>query len=392
MMFIVILIVAAAAAADYGIWCRWQARRGFTERVARIVLAAFWAVDAVPLLMNLVGHIIPDNPPAYCKTGMWIMFAWMAVIIPKTVVFVSLLANRRPVVRIAGAAAASIAVYGLLYGVICGRTDMIVSRTDIYSPRLPASFDGFRIALFSDLHIGTMIDAVTEIGRVVDTVNSLDADIVFFCGDMVNIRHAELDGTIMNILSRICSVHGTYCVTGNHDTGFYVIDTLALSCAESRRMILDKERMMGWHPVDGRSVNIRRGNDSISVTGIPFDERLGEVRHSRNIPKIDISEAYEGVDSSQYNITLVHMPQMWPQVQMLGRGDLTLSGHVHAMQIKFDIFGCPISPACLKYRLWSGLYGDAENGYLYINDGIGCVGIPARIGARPEITLITLRR
>ena len=70
-----------------------------------------------------------------------------------------------------------------------------------------------------------------------------------------------------------------------------------------------------------------------------------------------------------------------------GYSDLTLSGHIHAMQMKFGSF----SPARFMYKEWSGLYENA-NGKLYINDGIGCVGYMARFGARPEITVIELRR
>jgi len=68
--------------------------------------------------------------------------------------------------------------------------------------------------------------------------------------------------------------------------------------------------------------------------------------------------------------------------------DLTLSGHTHAMQIEV----CGVSPAVFRYRTWGGLYS-SENGFggkLYVNIGLGTVGIPMRLGATPEITVITL--
>ena len=82
---------------------------------------------------------------------------------------------------------------------------------------------------------------------------------------------------------------------------------------------------------------------------------------------------------------------MWQQIVALGRGDLTLSGHVHSMQFKMRLFGREVSPAQLMYREWSGLY-ENDDKYLYINDGIGYVGYPMRIGAYPEITVIELRK
>ena len=50
-----------------------------------------------------------------------------------------------------------------------------------------------------------------------------------------------------------------------------------------------------------------------------------------------------------------------------------------------------LSPARLMYKEWSGLYKDGDS-WLYINDGIGCVGFLARIGACPEVTLIELHK
>ena len=94
---------------------------------------------------------------------------------------------------------------------------------------------------------------------------------------------------------------------------------------------------------------------------------------------------YNNVSGSVFNITVSHIPQLWHSLHESGYSDLTLSGHVHAMQMK--IGGC--SPAKFMYNEWSGLYEDGES-RLYINDGIGCVGYFARIGARPEITIIEL--
>ncbi|MBQ2393536.1 MAG: metallophosphoesterase, partial [Alistipes sp.] len=76
-----------------------------------------------------------------------------------------------------------------------------------------------------------------------------------------------------------------------------------------------------------------------------------------------------------------------------GYGDLTLSGHTHAMQIKLPLGKrCRgLSPARIIYPRWSGRY-DQDGHTLYIGDGVGYIGYPMRIGAHPEITLITLRQ
>ena len=93
-----------------------------------------------------------------------------------------------------------------------------------------------------------------------------------------------------------------------------------------------------------------------------------------------------------FNLTVSHLPQLWPNITALGRGNLTLAGHVHSMQIKGHLFGRAFSPAQLMYDRWSGRYDDAAGNTLYINDGIGYVGFPMRLGAAPEITLFTLKK
>ena len=93
-----------------------------------------------------------------------------------------------------------------------------------------------------------------------------------------------------------------------------------------------------------------------------------------------------------FNLTVSHLPQLWPNIIALGRGNLTLAGHVHSMQIKGHLFGRAFSPAQLMYDRWSGRYDDAAGNTLYINDGIGYVGFPLRLGADPELTLFTLKK
>ena len=100
---------------------------------------------------------------------------------------------------------------------------------------------------------------------------------------------------------------------------------------------------------------------------------------------------YSAVPDSLFNITLVHLPQLWGQILETGHGDLTLSGHVHSMQFKIRPWGRGWSPASWIYEHWSGRY-DADGRTLYVNDGTGYVAYPMRLGAWPEVTLFTLKR
>ncbi len=83
-------------------------------------------------------------------------------------------------------------------------------------------------------------------------------------------------------------------------------------------------------------------------------------------------------------------PEVWDAARASGPADLTLSGHVHAMQFKIRIGNWAWSPARWMYTRWSGLY-EEEGKKLFINDGLGYVMYPMRIGTYPSITIFTLR-
>jgi predicted MPP superfamily phosphohydrolase len=267
-----------------------------------------------------------------------------------------------------------------------------VRRVDVVSAHLPNAFDGYRIAFFSDLHIGSMTSAVEMCEALVAKINSLDADLVVFGGDLVNARYDELTPELANVLGKIEARDGVIAVLGNHDTGIYVRDTLTLPIDENSRMLIERIESMGWRVVDDSTDYLVRDDDTLTVTGIGFSRELLEHRHSADVAdSLDLHAIYEGVPSEKFNITVSHMPQLWRKVYGLGYGDLVLSGHVHAMQIKGRIGRYEFSPAQLMYSEWSGLYKE-QNSHLYITDGVGSVGFHLRIGAPPEITELILRR
>ncbi len=278
---------------------------------------------------------------------------------------------------------------------LCGMTrgvrEIRIERVTLSSDRLPATFDGFRIALFSDLHVGTLPDRKRMLHKLVDTLNSLDADIVINCGDLVNYNADELDSDLVQELSRIESRHGVFAVAGNHDTGIYLRDTSALSREDSFHCVIEKQEEMGWKPLIDQTTCIGIGSDTIAITGLSFPKELEKRSHKPVTDKHMIDTVLCTVSKERYHIVLSHAPQTWDAILESGRGDLTLSGHVHSMQMKLTLGSVRLSPARFFYKRWSGLY-EAGGRYLYINDGIGCVLFPLRIGTRPEVTLIELNR
>lgn len=354
----------------------------------KTVFAAALADDLLPLVTAAIMFLPPDNPHGAVMTSMWIMWVYMISVPPRMIYLIFRLWSRRRVWRIVGGIAAATTVIILIYGTVVTRTDYRVNRIVLQYDSLPEAFDGYRVAMISDLHIGAMLNPAKECRQIVDATDALDADLVVFCGDLINIRREELSPEIRSILGSFRARDGVVSVIGNHDTGAYINDRTRTPEIETARLIAE-EGDMGWRVLDNETIWIRRGGDSISLSGISFMYEWQHDRHSGTIAAVDLKPVYADVDASSFNITLSHIPQIWDNIVAAGKADLTLSGHVHGAQFKLPAGRRGVSPAMILYKRWSGLYRQG-GACLYINDGIGCIGIPTRIGVCPEITLFEL--
>lgn len=357
----------------------------------RRILLTLWFLDALPFVYWMLTNRLfwHDNPTWMTLGSMWINYIYMLTVVARAPFSLAAAYTQsawwRGIALCLGVGAVALFIHGMA----ATRTAYDVRHVILRSDRLPEAFDGYRIVHLSDLHVGSLVRLQKEVAEVVDICNAQEADMVVFSGDLINVRHDELSPEIMNLLGSLRAEDGVFAVTGNHDRGVYVRDTLTITTAFTTSVVMHAEREAGWHVLDDSSTYIHRGEDSIALTGISFSEQLQEKRHSSNLPDVELSHAYQGVSKGDFNITIAHIPQLWDRILEEGYADLTLSGHVHAMQLKIPIGRRGISPSRLLYKRWSGLY-EKRNRWLYINDGIGLAMYPMRLGAPPEITIIEL--
>lgn len=382
MLFLMTLFLSLLAiAADCVHFYR---RRRRKNPASRTLIAWIVVTDALPVISSVISALSRDNGTELMYVYMWLFWGWIITVLPRLAFYVfNFIHLRRTGYAVAGAL-----VLFFLWGTTWGRTRIHVNRVEICSERIPEAFDGYRFVQITDTHVGTLVRPGRELTRLADSVNALRPDAVFFTGDLVNIRAEELDERVMALLRRIEGP--VWSVTGNHDAGTYIKDSVRFPAADEAREVVARQRSMGWNVLEDTTVYLRRGADSISLTGLSFDPALRERRHDRDLPGTAIPSAYNGIPDSLYNITLVHIPQLWEQIVEAGYGDLTLVGHVHSMQFKIRPWGRGWSPAEWIYKHWSGRY-DTGRHTLYVNDGTGYVAYPMRLGAWPEVTLFTLR-
>ena len=278
----------------------------------------------------------------------------------------------------AGILAIASGIY-ILFGAIKGKEYFQIKKIDFYSSVLPQGFDGYRILQLSDIHSGSWTGNGKALEKAIALCNAQQADLAVFTGDLVNSRSRELT-EFMPVLSKLHAKDGVYSVLGNHDYGTYVSWKNEAERIANVDSLLMKENDMGWKMLMNDHVILRKGNDSIALIG---------VENSGNPPfpdKADLKKAQQGT-ANMFKVLLSHDPTHWRR-EVLPKSDiqLMLAGHTHDMQI--SLFG--FSPARLIYHEHKGLYLENERG-LYVNVGLGYVLFPMRLGAWPEITVITLK-
>ena len=273
----------------------------------------------------------------------------------------------------------------IVYGCFIGRSRLETKEVTFASTQLPSAFDGYRIVQLSDLHIGSWVGQEQTIRTLVEQVNALNPDLIVFTGDLVNHRAVELDG-FQEILGGLKAKDGVYSVLGNHDYGPYFHWKNAAEQADNLKDLERRQVAMGWQLLNNTHVFLYENAakaDSVALIGV---ENEGEPPFSQHG---DLPKAMAGTEG-MFQILLSHNPTHWKR-EVLPDSDieLMLAGHTHGMQFRIGNF----SPAQFVYPQWSGLYlDDATSKGLYVNVGIGYVGLPFRFGSWPEITVLTLRK
>ena len=279
-----------------------------------------------------------------------------------------------------GLTLAVVSIAMIIYGSFIGRTQFDVKEVTYSSSKLPSSFDGYRIVQLSDIHIGSWQGNASAIQNLVNLVNEQHPDLIVFTGDLVNHRAIELND-FQHILAGLKAKDGVYSILGNHDYGPYFRWKNKQEQDDNLSDLQQRQAAMGWKLLNNSHTILIQGNDSIALIGV---ENEGEPPFSQYA---DLPKAMQGTEG-MFQILLSHNPTHWRR-EVLPESDidLMLAGHTHAMQLKLGNY----SPSSYIYPEWSGMYLEGTHG-LYVNVGIGYVGLPFRFGAWPEITVLTLRR
>ena len=279
--------------------------------------------------------------------------------------------GRALVVGRIAAAIVFVAVAVLLGAGYLGSGRLVVRHVDVQVPGLASAFEGLRIAQLSDLHIGPHTSR-HFLGRIVEATRGLLPDLIAVTGDLIDDR-AEDVASYARALGALTAPLGVYMIPGNHDVyaGWDEVER-GLRAAKLGTVLVNEAHV------------IRRGDACIALVGT--GDPAGGPRGSSN-PAPDVERALSRVPEGATVVAFAHNPALWPSLAARGVA-LTLSGHTHWGQFALPGLGWSLASPFLEYAMGAHTEQDAT---LYISPGTGYWGIPFRLGASPEVTLVTLR-
>lgn len=294
------------------------------------------------------------------------------------------LPERRRFVSLLALGIASIPFGSFIYGMTKGKYLYKVHRHTLYFDDLPPAFDGFTITQISDVHSGSFDDKDAVL-RGVELAQAQQSDLFVFTGDLVNNAAAEFE-PYLEMFQQLRAPYGQFSIFGNHDYGDYT----PWPTEEAKKANLDRlkeyHRQAGFRLLLDEHVDIEKDGQKIALLGV---ENWGVGFGQRG----DLKKASQGIPNDTFKILLSHDPTHWDhEVKKFDNPvHLTLSGHTHGMQMGVEIPGFRWSPSQYRYPKWAGVYEEAGR-YLHINRGFGFLGLSARVGIWPEVTVLELRR
>ena len=238
-------------------------------------------------------------------------------------------------------------------------------------PHLPSGLEGLRIVQLSDLHIGPQTSR-RFLERVRAAAATASADLIVVTGDVVD-DHAPDCAHYAAALGTLEAPLGVYVVPGNHDVYANWPAVRAELAKLPITVLVNESRIM------------QRGDARFAIAGTG-DPAGRWIPTSHAAP--DIESALRHIPAGTFTIALAHNPSLWPGLADRGV-HLTLSGHTHWGQLAVPAFKWSLAGVFLEHAM--GVLARGES-LLYVHPGTGFWGIPLRIGARPEVTVITLAR
>jgi predicted MPP superfamily phosphohydrolase len=280
--------------------------------------------------------------------------------------------GRRKLMNAAGntLAAAPFALTG--FGALVQRTDFHTREVEIPITNLPRDLRGLRILQLTDIHLGPYLSE-RDFERVIDESRNLRPHLVVVTGDLISMADDPLDACLRQI-ARLRPDAGILGCMGNHE-----------AYARVQRYTVEQGARLGIDFLRERARALRFGDATLNVAGVDYQ--------SVSSRKSYLSGADRLIAPGAVNVLLSHNPDVFPVAARQGY-DFTIAGHTHGGQVNIEILNQSWNIARFITPFVYGYYSQSRpsgaTASIYVSRGIGTIGLPVRIGAPPEITLLRL--
>jgi predicted MPP superfamily phosphohydrolase len=241
-----------------------------------------------------------------------------------------------------------------------------VTETDIFIRGLPERFEGFRITQLTDVHHSRIV-GLDDVRRVVALAQRTKPDLIALTGDYTTTYRRFIEPCV-EALGTLKAPEGVWAVLGNHD--HYTDPELTTRALEKNHITV----------LNNANTTIRRGPDAIQLAGVDDWSWAGA----------DWARALYGTNRKIPTVLLSHQPIVL-DLEEAQAASLILSGHTHGGQIKLPFIGAPARFATQDLKYANGLFKRGQT-QLYVSRGTGVIGLPVRLGVRPEVAVLHLRR
>ena len=241
-----------------------------------------------------------------------------------------------------------------------------LSETDVFIRDLPERFENFRITQLTDIHHSRIL-GINKVRHVVELAQQTKPDMFVLTGDYTTSYRRFIE-PCAEALAPLNAPEGVWAVLGNHD--HYTDPELTTRALRRHHITV----------LDNFHTTLQRGPDALQLSGI--DDWTWNAT--------DWTRAFSGLKSSTPTILLSHQPGVLDLDQTKNVA-LILSGHTHGGQVRLPFLGAPARFATKDLKYDRGLFhrGDTQ---LYVSSGTGVIGLPVRLGVRPEIAVLRLKR
>jgi predicted MPP superfamily phosphohydrolase len=292
----------------------------------------------------------------------WLVGLWLAIVVRRRTPQFS--SGRRRLLQTAGAGLCIAPLAGTAFG-IARRNQFRVSEVAVPINNLPKDLDGLRIVQITDIHLSPFLSE-REFATAIDMANETRANIALVTGDLITRPGDPLDACLRQ-LARLRADAGVLGCLGNHEI-----------YARAENYVTEQGRRIGIAFLRHETKQLRFGNTTLNFAGVDY-QRM----HS-----LYLSGAEQLVLPGAVNVLLSHNPDVFPVAAAQGY-DLTIAGHTHGGQVDVEILHQHMNVARYFTPFVQGLYR-RDRSSVYVSNGLGTIGVPVRLGAPPEVSVLRL--